>query len=226
MGFKSTSPGGFIGYTRVITPQVAGGVWNLNHQATESQDFLWPGSLLYKNSGDNLTGWENNGATTSNGTINVYGSSYCYINPMLNDVRATFSGYVFKTLTLDVNISNGFMGIMFGHSARGRGPVLKLDTRGGTNYTGLMFQNEWGVTGKAPVGGIYLLPNVWTRIRIDVNNSARCDWYTGRNADPINDVIYRDRQPVLINGRFIGILGFGGGGSVRNIRFSNGIDYV
>jgi hypothetical protein len=204
----------YIGYTRLNTPEIAGGVWYLNHQATEAQEFLWPGQALYRNTGDNLTGWTNSGANSSGGTINVSGTQYCYINPLINDTRALFPGFTFKSVTFEAYISAGVMGFSFGHSNAGRGPILKLDARGGSNYTGLLFQNSWGVIGKQPTGGFAMVPNTWTTVRIEVNNAGRCDWYTNE--------VYRDRQPVLLNGRNIGILGFGGGGSIRNIRVNNG----
>ena len=208
MALYNKNKAGYIGFYRFNSPFACSGVWNLQQHHTEVIEKEWIDQTFYQNTGD-LTGWTNNGATISSGAISVNGTNYCYINP---DTSRT--SLLYTTIEFDVYVTGGVLAVFFGHSQTGRGPLIKLDTRV-AKYSGLMFANAWGSYSAEPIAGPQLLPNTWTKVQLCTNNSMRNSWY-------INN-LFRDVQPVLFNGPYIGIHGFGGGGLVDNIKVYNGI---
>jgi hypothetical protein len=209
MPLRSKNKAGYIGYDRVNSPDVGSGIWNLNQHHTEVTDYSWSQQSLYTNYDGNLNGFTVSGATTSSNAIYVPGNSYAY-----RDMISPFTSILFKTMTFEVYISGGVCGVIVGSTAGGRGPLLKLDARGGSNYSGMMFQTSWTVRGDPPITGVQLPANSWVPVRLEVNNAMRIDWSANNKFD---------RQPILLSGPFITFFGLGGGGYFRNIRVYNGV---
>lgn len=209
MAFRNKNKANYIGYDRVNSPDIGSGIWSLNAHHTEVTDYSWSQQSLYRNTDGNLAGFTTSGATTSSGAIYVPGESYAYAN-----LISPFTSVLFKTMTFEVYISGGVCGVLIGSSTAGRGPLLKLDARGGSNYSGMMFQTSYAVRGDPPITGPQLPANSWVPVRLEVNNAMRIDWTVNNRLD---------RQPILLSGPNITFLGMGGGGYFRNIRVYNGV---
>lgn len=215
MAYRNKNKAGYIGFDRNADPFRGSGIWTLHMQHNEAVYNNWYNQNYYENTGS-LTGWTNNGATISasgnpGNAISVTSTNYCTINP-----NTSLTNLLYKTIEFDVKVTNGMLAVFFGHNAStGRGPLIKLDARGGGYHSGLMFANSWGSYTAEPISGPQLIANTWYKVQISINNSMRATWYI--------DNVYRDIQPVLFNGQNIAIHGFGGGGLVDNLKVYNGI---
>ena len=208
MPFRSKQKANYIGFNRIPTPFGAQGVWGLHAVHTEMSEHLWPGQTLYTNTDGNLNGFANSGASTSASAIYVPGNSYCYAN-----LISPYVSMLYKTITFDVYVSGGVCGVIVGSSTGGRGPLLKIDARGGGNYSGMMYQTDWSTRGTEPITGPQVAGNAWIPVKLQINNSMRIDWF-------VNNLL--DRQPILLGGVSLAFVGLGGGGYFRNIRVYNG----
>lgn len=203
MSFLNKNKGGYIGYFRYSTPEIASGVWNLKQQQQESSNAEWYDNTIWKMSG--LSGWANGGLSTSTaghvaGTNSIIVSSpgaYGYVYPM-----PSTDSMLYVTIVCWVYIPyNNALALHFCHASNGQGPFLKIDTRPG-GYSGLMYGTSWGVYGGEPIQGIDIASSTWTKIAIRIPSSVDASWY-------INDV-YRDIEVILKNGNYLGIRKFAG----------------
>ena len=207
MSFLNKNKGGYIGYFRYSTPEIASGVWNLRQQQQESSSYEWIGQYIYKQNG--LTGWTNSGASQNNSfgvplaspepsiVVSAVGQ-YAYTLPTL----PTTDSLIYTTIVFWVWMpANNALAFHFAHSNTGQGPFLKLDTRTGFN-TGLMYGTSWGVYGGEPISGIRIPSSNWTKIAIRIPSTVNASWYV--------DGVYRDVEVILKNGNNIGIRKFAG----------------
>jgi hypothetical protein len=203
MSFLNKNKGGYIGYFRYSTPEIASGVWNLKQQQQESSSFEWYSQYIYKANGVN--GWANGGLSTSPSGVNANESSitvtsvgqYGYVAPLpANDTML----YVTIVCWVYMPVNNA-IAIHFAHANNGQGPFLKLDTRPGY-FSGLMYGTAWGTYGGEPIQGIDIPSSNWTKIAIRIPSSADASWYI--------DGTYRDIEVILKNGNNLGIRKFAG----------------
>jgi hypothetical protein len=230
MALNNKIHGGYIGYYRFTDANSAEGVWNLRMQQTEASNFTWVGQEVYKFKPDgNLDGWTNSGLTLNTGVgnptapaIQVSPGTYGYIDPIT--YGTSLYGYageipdslLYTTVVMDVYLTGGAVGFHFAHASNGQGPFLKLDGRGGSFRSGIMYNTSWGVYGGEPAGTVTHPLNQWVTVKVRIQNSALVRWYTEFNE--------RDDQTVLINGTNIGLRWFAGSGVayVDNLRVYRG----
>ena len=203
MSFLNKNKGGYIGYFRYSTPEIASGVWNLKQQQQESSNNEWYSQYIYKANG--VDGWANGGISTSSNGVNASENSiaitsvgqYGYVAPLQNNDTMLYTTLV-AWAYLPVNNA---VALHFCHANNGQGPFLKIDTRPGY-YTGLMYGTSWGVYGGEPIQGINIPSANWTKIAIRIPSSADVSWFL--------DGTFRDNTVILKNGNNIGIRKFAG----------------
>lgn len=211
MSFLNKNKGGYLGYFRYSTPEIASGVWNLKQQQQESSNFEWYAQHIFEN--DGLTGWNNSGASISpGGSIQVSAvGQVAYINPM--PANQTM---LYVTVVCEMYLpNNNAVALHFCNSSSGQGPFLKIETRDNFN-SGLMYGTAFGAFGGEPIQGIEVKANQWNKVAVRIPSSADASWY-------INGV-YRDVEVILKNGNNIAIRKFAGTDMcfVRNVRVYRG----
>ncbi len=218
MGLNTKNKGGYLGFERVSDFSGAGGVWNSKMVQIEVGTANWPDTVLWENNPTSpLAGWTVNGASVNNSlgfpsppSIAITGNGqYAYVEPLPG--QSLFN----KTISFRCYITSGALCFHFHHATNGQGPFMKLDSRGGTNYTGIMFANSWGSFTKESLFGPYIAPNQWVAVKIRMFASSRIGWFTSGE--------FRDIFAIQSLGNRIGISSFNGGtGLIDNLEIYSG----
>ena len=107
------------------------------------------GTIVYSNTGNNLTSWTNNGssisATIGNPSPSIYApvNKYCYYKYLGNTL-------INKTISFDVIHKQSYQ-FFFGCNSSGTGYMFRLETRSGFS-SGFASTNSW-TSVNGPVGG-------------------------------------------------------------------------
>jgi hypothetical protein len=219
MGLNTKHPGGYNGFNRVPDFSGAGGVWNMKMVQVEVGYKEWPELVLWENNPSSpLSDWTVNGPSVNNSigfptppSIAITGNSqYAHIEPVPGE------NLFYKTIAFRCYITSGAINLHFHNSTNGQGPFIKLDSRGGTNYTGIMYANSWGSYTKQPIYGPYIAPNTWVAVKLRLYASSRCGWFTSGQ--------FRDIFPFQSLGNRIGVSSFNGGtGYIDNLEIYRGV---
>jgi hypothetical protein len=218
MGLNTKNKAGINGFTRIPDYSGAGGVWNLKMHQIEMSYKSWPDTVLWEADNNNpLSGWSTNGISVNNSigyptapSIQVTGNGqYGHYEPIANE------DLFYKTISFRCYVTNGAINVHFHCATNGQGPFIKLDSRAGSSYTGIMYANSWGNYQKEPLYGPKVALNTWVQVKIRMYASSRCGWFTSGE--------FRDIFPFQSNGNRIAVSSFNGGtGYIDNLEIYRG----
>lgn len=178
-------------------------------------------NLIFEADGDSLSGWSVVGTVTANNTssgfspndfqsvfvVGAGGASYAFIN-----LGASLAG---ATIELDIaaDDSGAIVDFLFGCTALGAGPMLRLDGRGGTDKSGLAIAAAWNDPITALQFSYVAAGKTFYHVKFVISaNGANVTW-------SINGAV-QGQGPAPLQGTYIGFFGDAGdaGGHIANIR--------
>lgn len=178
-------------------------------------------NCLFYADGTSLTGWTVTSATIngSDGSANApclqaTGTQYAYTT------TPSVSSFLNKTIFLNMKVIAGSVclaNFYYGCNSTGGGWMLRLEARGGTNYSGITNTTSWS-SWTAPAAGNNVTAGAWNTIKIQIDGNANTIWY-------LNGALQENKNTPL-NGAYFAIHGDGAtvtGGLYDDIYIYDGV---
>lgn len=162
-------------------------------------------ATLWSSDGSSLAGWTVSGATVDATlgdpapSFKATGGQYAYIAPV--------AGLVGKSILARVRVIPGgtpLCNLFFGCNASGGGQMLRLDTRGVTDFSGIATTTSWTAWGGAAATDVIVPTGSWVSVRIDIKAGPVADWY-------LDGVIKQSNVSIAVSGDYIAVHGDAGG---------------